>query len=449
MIKGLFADGIFRRILKNFSWLLIGQIFTAIANFGYLSLTAHRLGLELFGLFILARAFIEILIGVTTFQSWQAFIRYGAVYLKEKNRDALQHLIKVTTLLDILGSCGGFFVAITLAPFVGSLVGWDASTIREVQWCSVLMLFTLGSTPMGLLRLFDRFNWLALQQTVPAFTRLAGTIIALSLEAPFWSYLFIWVFAEAMNGVSLLFLGWREVRRQGLLEGMDWSCPNLFTVDRTLLKFCLVSNLNSSLPLVMTVSPLIIGIFATPVAVGLYRAGYELATPLREVALLFTHSVYPELAHLSSRDRWRKFSRIVLKFSFILKGFGLLLFLLGLWFGKDLLYYAMGEDFVAAYATLMVMVVAGIFNMGNCLLEPALFAMGLPQISLRVNSIAILGIYLPMLVILTIQFGAIGAGLATLISFFSSFTLNTVLTWQQIRLKIKLKQRVRELSRVK
>ncbi len=449
MIKGLFADGIFRRILKNFSWLLIGQIFTAIANFGYLSLTAHRLGLELFGLFILARAFIEILIGLTTFQSWQAFIRYGAVYLKEKNRGALQHLIKVTTLLDILGSCGGFLVAVTLAPFVGSLVGWDASTIREVQWCSVLMLFTLGSTPMGLLRLFDRFNWLALQQTVPSFTRLAGTIIALSLEAPFWSYLFIWVFAEAMNGLSLLFLGWREVRRQGLLEGMDWSCPNLFTVDRTLLKFCVVSNLNSSLPLVMTVSPLIIGIFANPIAVGLYRAGYELATPLREVALLFTHSVYPELAHLSSRDRWRKFSRIVLKFSFILKGFGLLLFLLGFWFGKGLLYYAMGEDFIAAYPTLMIMVVAGIFNMGNCLLEPALFAMGMPQISLRVNSIAILGVYLPLLVILTIQFGAIGAGLATLISFFSSFTLNTVLTWQQIRLKIKLKRQVRELSQVK
>ena len=59
MIKGLFADGIFRRILKNFSWLLIGQIFTAIANLGYLSLTTHTLGLERFGLFMVARAFIE------------------------------------------------------------------------------------------------------------------------------------------------------------------------------------------------------------------------------------------------------------------------------------------------------------------------------------------------------------------------------------------------------
>ncbi|WP_159460576.1 hypothetical protein [Calothrix rhizosoleniae] len=44
MSKVLFFDRIFRRILKNFSWLLGGQILIAIANFGYLSLTAHNLG---------------------------------------------------------------------------------------------------------------------------------------------------------------------------------------------------------------------------------------------------------------------------------------------------------------------------------------------------------------------------------------------------------------------
>lgn len=440
MIKGLFSDGIFRRILKNFSWLLIGQIFVAIANLGYLSLTAHTLGLQSFGLFILMRSFIEILIGLTTFQSWQAFIKYGADYLKQKDRGALQHLIKITTLLDILGSCGGFLIALSLAPIVGPLVDWDVATIRAVQGCSVLMLFTLASTPMGLLRLCDRFNVLAMQQTVPAFTRLAGTIVAMAINAPFWSYLFIWVFAEAMNGLSLLFLGWREVKKQGLLAGMTWTCPNLFKVDRTLLKFCLVSNLNSSLPLVISVSPLIIGIFANPVAVGLYRAGYELATPLREVAMLFTHSVYPELAHLSSRTRWLKFRRILLRFSFIIKGFGLFLFALGFYFGTGLLYYAMGEEFTAAYSTLMLMVTAGIFNMGNCLLEPALFAMGLPQISLRVNSIAILGIYLPLLTILSANFGAIGAGMATLIAYFAGFSLNTIFTWRELDLKIKLRR---------
>lgn len=441
MIKGLFTDGIFRRILKNFSWLLIGQIFTAIANFGYLSLTAHSLGLRIFGIFILAKAFVEILIGLTTFQSWQAFIRYGAVFLKENNREAMQDLIKVTTLLDILGSVSGFIGAIILAPLLGPPLGWEMETIREVQYCSIFILFTLGSTPMGLLRLYDQFNWLAFQQVFAPFIRLTGTIIALAIHAPFWSYLFIWVFAEAVNGVSLLFLGWREVHRRGLLSGMNWRLPNLKKTDPQLLKFCLVSNVNSSLPLVMTISPLIVGLFADPVAVGLYRAGYELSTPLREVALILTQSVYPELAHLSSRKRWGKFSKILIKFSFILKGSGLFLLFLGVQFGVPLLYFSMGKDFTAAYNTLIILVIAGIFKMGSCLLEPALYAMGLPNVSLRVNAIAILLAYLPPLVILTYYYGAFGAGLATLISNLLGFILNIICTWQALRNKINLARR--------
>jgi O-antigen/teichoic acid export membrane protein len=295
---------------------------------------------------------------------------------------------------------------------------------------------------MGLLRLYDRFNWLAFQQVFAPFVRLTGTIIALAIHAPFWSYLFIWVFAEAINGVSLLILGWREVYKQGLLKGMNWSYPNLKQTDPKLLKFCLVSNINSSLPLVMTVSPLIIGLFANPVAVGLYRAGYELSTPLREVALILTQSVYPELAHLSSRKRWGKFSKILIKFALILKGLGLFLLLLGVQFGIPLLYYSMGADFTPAYNTFMILVIAGIFKMGNCLLEPALYAMGLPNISLRVNAIAILLAYLPPLIILTYYYGAFGAGLATLISNLLGFIFNAIFTWQALRNKIHLAKKL-------
>ncbi|MGB2924982.1 MAG: oligosaccharide flippase family protein [Limnothrix sp.] len=436
MFKSFFADGIFRRILKNFSWLLLGQIFTAIANFGYLSLTAHSLGLKLFGVFILTRAYVEVLIGITTFQSWQAFIKYGAVFLKEKDKVSLQNLIKLTTLLDILGSCAGFLVAIALAPYFGPLVGWTPETIRAVQYCSILILFTLGSTPMGLLRLYDRFNLLGLQQIVAPSVRLSGTIIALSQEAPFWSYLLVWVSAEALSGISLLIIGWLEIRRKGLLENMTLSSSDFKKVDPQIIKFCMVSNLNSSLPLAMTTSPLVIGLFANPVAVGLFRAGYELATPLKEIALILTQSVYPELAHLSSRQRWKRFKKILIRFSFILKGSGAVLLLLGIQFGIPLLYYSMGESFTAAYSTLILLVIAGVFNMSNYLLEPALFAMGLPHISLRVNTISILFVYVPLLVILTSKYAALGAGMATLISNASGFFLNSIFTWRALQTKI-------------
>lgn len=431
------ADYVVRRILKHFSWLLGGQVFIAIANFGYLGLTAHSLGVESFGRLVLVKTYIEVIAGLTTFQSWQALIHYGAGFLQHQNRKAFQHLIKLTTLLDGLGALAGFLIAVMAAPYIGSFVGWNDAAIHEVQRFSILILFTLESTPTGLLRLYDRFDMLAFQRAIPPIIRLIGTIIVVVLHTPLWGYLLAWLIAEAFNGPLLLLLGWQEAKKQGVLKDMDWSWPNLARSDPKILRFCLVSNLNSSLPLTIAISPLIIGFFANPVTVGLFRAGYELSTPLRDLALLLTQSVYPELTRLSSQKNWKKFSTILLKIGASLNCTGVLLFVVCLALGREILHYSMGETFIPAYTTLIVLVIAGIFKMGNCLLEPALYAMELPHISLRVNAIAILVVYLPLLMALTYQFGAVGAGLATLLSSALSFILNSLLTWKQLYLRRK------------
>ncbi len=438
MSKVSFADHIFQRILKNFSWLLGGQVFIAIANFGYLSLTAHSLGVELFGRLILVRAYIEVIVGLTTFQSWQALIHYGAIFLQNKDRKALQNLIKLTTLLDGLGSLTGFIIAVVAAPYVGLFVGWNETAIHEVQCFSILILFTLDSTPTGLLRLYNRFDLYAFQRAIPPIIRLLGTIVAMLLHTPLWGYLLAWFIAEMFNGPFLLFLGWREGKQQELLKDMDWSFLNLTQSEPNILRFCLVSNLNSSLPLATLISPLIIGLFANPITVGLFRAGYELSTPLKDLALLLTQSLYPELARLSSQKNWKKFGTILVRLGAIMQGIGMILFILSIVLGKELLHYSMGETFTPAHSTLIILVIAGIFKMGNCLLEPALYAMELPHFSLRVNAFAILVVYLPLLMVLTYQFGAFGAGLATLLANALSFALNSLLTWRQLRMRIAL-----------
>ncbi|WP_088239505.1 lipopolysaccharide biosynthesis protein [Calothrix rhizosoleniae] len=442
MSQRWFADRIFHRILKNFSWLLAAQVFIVIANFGYLSLTAHSLGVEFFGRLVLVRTYIAVIVGLTSFQSWQALIRYGAIFLQKKDIKALQNLIKLTTLLDGLGSLAGLAIAMIAAPYIGLFLGWNETAIREVQYLSIFILFTIGSTPTGLLRLYNRFDLLGLQQTIAPFIRLLGTVITIWLQAPLWGYFLVWSMAEALNGLSLLLLGWREVGKHGLLKDMDFSCPKLTQIEPKIWQFCLISNVNSSLPLTIILTPLMIGFLVNPIAVGLYRAGYELSTPLKDLALLLTQSVYPELAHLGSQENWKKFATIILRLGIILQGIGIVLFIIFMILGRELLHYSMGETFIPAYNTLIILVMAGIFKMGNFLLEPALYAMGLPHVSLRVNAIAILVVYLPLLMILTFQFGAVGAGLAMLLSNVLSFVLNSRLTWRQLRVKCGNKQGV-------
>ncbi|ANV84456.1 polysaccharide biosynthesis protein [Picosynechococcus sp. PCC 7003] len=449
MAKLFLADRILRKILKNFSWLLCGQILTAIANFAYLSLTAHTLGVVAFGQLILVRAYVELIIGLTTFQSWQALIRYGADYLKNRDYLGFQNLVKLTTCLDFLGSLGGYLIAVVAAPFIGPLVGWDAATIHDVQRVSILILFTLSSTPIGLLRLYDRFDLLAVLQMVAPLVRLLGTAIAIWLEAPLVGYLLAWLSGEAANGLCLLAWGWWNTAKKPVFQEINWSLKPLLRMKPQIFKFCLVSNLNSSLPLAITLSPLIVGVFANPSAVALFRAGYEFSTPLKDLALLFTQSVYPELAHLSAKGRWRKFRNLLWKLGRILLGIGVTLLVAILLGGKILLYYSMGSEFTAAYAPLVLLIMAGLFLMGNYLLEPALFSMEMPHLSLRNNAIAILLVYLPLLMILAYYYGAWGAGLATLIANGIGFSLNLFCTWQELCLRQKKQQQNRSSIQTK
>ncbi|MEO1396813.1 MAG: oligosaccharide flippase family protein [Cyanobacteria bacterium J06634_5] len=433
IIRQQLANSGLRRIFKNISWLLGARIVTGASGLLYLSIVTHRLGAQQYGILVLIQTYVLLITTLTTFQSWQAVIRYGAICLEKQDKAALQQLIKFTTLLDVLGVFLGLALAILIAPLMGNLLGWAPNLITQLQWCSLSIIFTVVATPTGLLRLYDRFDLLAVHLTVLPVVQLLGTVVIALLHLPLWGYLLAWFIANVAEGAFLIGFGWHEAGKRGLISGMTGSLTNLTQAHPGLWKFCLMSNFDSSLPMVMRqVSPLLIGIFGTATGVGHYRIAYELSTPLKDIALLFTQSIYPELAQLNSQQRWRTFTALVLKTSKISLGVGLITYLVVIFTGKIVLFYGFGTEFVAAYSVLLLLVGAEVFTMGSCSLEPALYALGRPSLCLRVNAIAIIGIYIPSLIILTQHFGSLGAGIATLLSTATIFILNSVLTWQQL-----------------
>ncbi|MBW4613604.1 MAG: oligosaccharide flippase family protein [Desmonostoc vinosum HA7617-LM4] len=434
-MKQLLADSIFlNKVMRNATWLLGGRVTTGLTSLIYLSVVTHHLGVTGFGMLILIQTYIQVIVDLTTFQSSQAVIRYGALCLERKNQAALQQLLKFTSLLDLVGVLVGLAIAITIAPYLGLYIGWDQAMVTQVQWCSLVILFTSTATPKGLLQLYNRFDLLAFQITIPTFISLLGAIIAVILNAPLWGYLLVWFIAQASGGLILFFVGWREARKQGLLKKIDGSLMDLHQNHPGLLKFSMVSNFDSSLPTVMRqASPLVVGIFATPTAAGLFQVSYELSTPLKDLAQILTQSIYPELARLESQEKWHLFKVLLLKSTAIAISIGVIIFIISLCLGRIILKYAFGEAFIAAYGILILLVSAEIFTIGNCALEPAFYAIGKPSFPFKVNAIAILGVYLPLLLVLTKFFGIVGTGIATLSSTALILILNSLLIWPQLR----------------
>ena len=436
-VRRWFTDGVFRRIFKNAGLMLSGRVMTGLFSLGTLSLAAHGLGVEWFGILILVQAYVLVIAALTTFQSWQAVIRYGAACLDSNNTPALQALVKFTTLLDVAGVVVGSLVGYFAAPYVGPYVGWSEEVISYAQPFSFLILFTIVATPTGLLRLYDRFDLLAIHTMVAPALRFVGVGIATFWSAPFWAYLLAYFVAGAAGGLLLLYLGWREIYRHGRLKGVDFSLAGLTAPHSGIWRFSIFSNLHASLQVVTAhMSTFLVGIVAGPAPAGLFKVGRDVATALTKPAELLNQSIYPEFARLGSKSGWNQFANLILRSGAIAAGAGALLLALAFAFGQPFLVFFFGVPFADAYVALVLLVASAAITIAGFPMDPALYAMGRPSIPLRIDVASILIIFVPLLVLLTRLFGPTGAGAATLVSAAFTFGAMAIFTTTQLRLRV-------------
>ncbi len=439
-VRHWFADGVFRRIFRNAALLLTGRATNGLLGLATLSLSARGLGLEQFGVFVLLQTYVNVIMALATFQSWQAVIRYGAICIENKNTAAFQALLKFTTLLDIAGVVVGATIGYFGAPLLGPYLGWSYQAIAYAQPFSLLILFTVLATPTGLLRLYNRFDVLAWQAVVTPLFRLIGIGLAVLFAAPFWVYLVAWFIASVVGGAVLVFAGLREAARHGVLTGMTFSLHGITAPHGGIWRFSIFSNLHASLQIVTgQMSTLLVGMLAGPSAAGLFKIGRDVATAISKPAELLNQSIYPEFARLGSRNEWHDFKGLILR-GVSVAGTGGLVVLAAAFFGGHLFISAFfGPDFVSAYLPLILLVATAGVTLCAFPMDPALYAMGRPSIPLRIDTVVILAIYLPMLVLLTQRYGPMGAAIASLAAAIASLFGMTFFAVTQLRRRVGLK----------
>ena len=187
---------------------LTGRAANGVMGLITLSIMARGLGAEVFGIVVLVQTYVLVISGLTTFQSWQALIRYGAISLKSEDPCEFQNLLKFTMVLDVIGIVIGVAVGYLAAPLIGPFLKWNSDVVVYAQAYSFLTLFTVIATPIGVLRLFDRFDLLTFQASIAPLCRMIGVSIALALDAPLWGYLVAWFVAGGVGGIALIVLGW-------------------------------------------------------------------------------------------------------------------------------------------------------------------------------------------------------------------------------------------------
>ena len=415
-IRQWYDDSLLRRIFRNAGTLMGGKAIAGLLALAMLAVTARGLGLEAFGALVLIHTYVKLIGGLTKFQSWQAVIRYGARGLEAGRREDVQGLIKFTALLDLTSAVAGMAIAVLLAPLAASWFGWGADAVPLAMAYSVMILFTIKATPVGVLRLFDRFDLLAAQAVVAPAVGLAGACLAWAMGGGLAAFLVVWFAAAAADGVSLVVLGWRELARQGLLRGMNLSLRGLAGPHPGLWRFVWSANLYTSLSAASShLVTLLVGWLLGPAAAGLFKVASQFASVLVVPGTLLKRTIYPELAKLAARGGAATVRRVMLRAGALAGSVAVLAVVLLALLGEPLLRLTVGEAYGGAYGVLVVIAAANAVAIYGVALDPVFFAIGRPGVMLRVSALTT-ALNVGLLVAFAAEYGLIGVGLAALAS---------------------------------
>lgn len=428
-----FKPGPLRRVFRNAGVLLSGKTVAGLASLAALALTARGLGPELFGVLVLIQTYVLLIAGLAKFQSSQAVIHYGAKCLEDGRRGDFQGLIKFTLLLDLGSAVIGTAMAVAAAPLVAQWLGWSAEAVPLAMLYSLLILFTVTATPIGILRLFDRFDLLAVQETLKPTLRLLGVAAAYLADAPFWVYVVAWIASGMAGRLALLVLGWREFARQGLMRDMTLSLRRLVKPHPGLWRFAWMTNLNTSVSEAGSrMGVLIIGWMLGPAGAALYKVADQFARVLVKVVGQLGHTIYPELARLSAQGSAKMFRKTVLRAGAVAGTGGVLALAALAALGKPLIALTVGPDYVEAYGLMLLLALATTIAIFAFPLSPALYAMGRPDIVFRVKLTVTALFSIPVLVLLLWQVGLLGAGIAAVLGSTVGATTMTVIALRRL-----------------
>lgn len=410
--SGETAAAALRRIFANTGWLAASKVVSAVLSLFYLAIVTRTLGVANFGLFAMVIASGQLIATVVKFESWQGLIKFGQKPLERGDKPSLADLVAVAAVTDLTGALVGTILAFAFAFWAGPHLGWDT----QLQWNAILyaviLLFAIRSTPMGLLRLLDRYDASAVAESMIPITRMIGALLALAFMPNIFGFLLAWAASEMIASVSYWLLSYNYGKSSvgrlslGNIRSKFARFPGFF-------RFAVATNLTTTLNAFTNQGPvLLLGLFVGQVEAGLYRLAQQLATSLGKLTGLFSRALFAEMARNHERsegENGKQALRQIAGTSFKLgMGSAVLVILLVIFLGEFILVTMSGPDYAAAYPLLLLLGVAGAVDMMGAAFEPLLLATGRIRQTVYIR-LFVVAILLALLAWMLPNYGIIGA----------------------------------------
>lgn len=401
-----------RRILQNTAWLLGGKTFGGILSLFYLAIVTRTLGVEGFGQFAMIVGTAQAIAMFVTFDTWQVVIRYAAgLDRKGEGEGAFGRLIGLCALFDIGGALVGVALAVAVTQGFAPMLGWsDAVAVQALAFVAV-MLLSVKSTATGVLRVENRYDLSTYAESVIPFVRMLGAAVVLQMGGGLFGFLIAWAAAEAVHAIVYNILAWRQAR-----GALRWrylkDARAAWAAHPGIGGFLGILNAQVTLNNgAQNIGLLVIGLFVSPAAAGLYRIASQLSGAMAKISTLLSRAIFAEVnwareegGKAAMRDLYGRANRMLYISGAVVMAVIVLT-------GKPILTVMSGPEFAAAYPIMVLLGLAAVINLIGAMNEPTLLSGEGAKTALILQAVAT-AMYAGLMAVLMPFYGAMGAAAA-------------------------------------
>ncbi|MEF1327668.1 lipopolysaccharide biosynthesis protein [Vibrio sp. M260121] len=279
-----------RKAIRPLAMLFFSSIGTGLISILSLYIMVRALGVETYGALMLAFSYIMVIGAIINLQSVDALIKFIPY---EKSPELKTTLINKLLLVDVITAVFGFLVCYASIQFVSEALSWGSLISELLYSISFYILFNVSGTFDGIYRYYGYFKWISFRNFL-----VASILCALYYIASCKNY-GVHYYALIISISSLLVLVFDIFYFLLKRKEIDYRGFRFERVDVRVLKYTLISNLNSNIDLpIKKLSPILIANLMSLQDVGIYKILEKLGAVVLKVISVFLQFFGADISRL-------------------------------------------------------------------------------------------------------------------------------------------------------
>jgi len=356
---------------------------------------------------VIIESYCKVISNIVKFQTWQLIIKFGVPALSKGDTRRFCDVTNFSLGLDLSSGLLAMLIGMIALPFVSQLIGIAQQDLLLSLFYCTLIPFMVSATSTGILRAYDRFDLISIQQVFKPMVQALGSVVAWYWDLGFAGFIITWYLTSLSGNVFLWLAAVRELNKHNVQGALK---PSLFVAAKKIKSSWSVAwtiNLAHSIYSIRNIgSNVLVGMLLGPAAAGIFKIACSFFSAASTPSDLLEKSLYPEIMRMSpsSKKPWLLSARA----SLVAAGLGVIMLVLVSFVGKPLIGFIFGEKYLHAYGLLHIMLWAVIISMAAFPLDSLLYMAHRHHADLVANIISTAG-YLVSSIIFIKLYGIQGA----------------------------------------